>query len=265
MPDSSSEKESGLSSGSQAQPAPSWKPVPSKLRRLLGVLMEKARTTPDAYPMTLTALVTGANQKSNRHPMMNLSSEQVEDGLAELRRIGAAAEVHGSGRVPKYRHYGYNWLGVKGAEAAVITELLLRGEQTAGDLRVRASRFEPIPDLGTLQGIIKQLMERNLVIPLTPPGRGQLFTHNLYLAEELIALKSKFAGHTGEEDPTDADDDLGASHSLASPSAPRSPSTMGASVTAAEIVALREEVAGLRSMLAEFAHRLEKLENLVTG
>ena len=180
--------------------APLWRPINARQRRLLGVMMEKAKTTPDAYPLSMAGLVTGANQKSNRAPLMNLTPEQCEDEMNEMRRIGAAAEIQGAGRVPKYRHYGHNWLGVKGAEAAVVIELLLRGHQTVGDLRTRASRFEPIPDLPALQTVLNSLMEKNLVISLTPPGRGQLITHNLYLPEELENLKAKIAAGGDDEE-----------------------------------------------------------------
>src|SRR5687767_15795321 len=96
-------------------------------RRVLGVLIEKAKTTPDAYPMTLNAIVTGCNQKSNREPLMTLSPEDVEQILDELRGLSAVTEVQGSGRVAKYRHHGYEWLGVDKFEISVMTELLLRG------------------------------------------------------------------------------------------------------------------------------------------
>jgi uncharacterized protein len=176
------------------------KPLTARHRRLLGVLIEKARTTPDAYPLSLSALVTGANQKSNRHPLMTLSPEHVEDELIQMRSLGIIAEVQGSGRVARYRHYGYDYMGVKGVEAGVMTELLLRGEQTAGDLRIRASRFDPIPDLKAMGDILKSLMDKGLVIALTPPGRGQIFTHNLYMPEELNKLRLKFAGVSGDGD-----------------------------------------------------------------
>ncbi len=170
-------------------------------RRILGVLMEKARTTPDAYPLSLSGLVTGCNQKSNRHPVMNLATEKVEDVLVSMRHKQVIAEVHSGGRVPKYRHYGYDYLSVKGVEAAVMTELLLRGEQTAGELRTRASRFEPIADLTSMQQILDQLIERGLVVALTPPGRGQMFSHNLYEPHELEKLKLLVGegGHSSDE------------------------------------------------------------------
>lgn len=160
--------------------------------------MEKARTTPDAYPLSLNGLVTGCNQKSNRHPVMNLSLEAVEDAVTEMRQRQLVGEVHGGGRVAKYRHYGYDFLGVKGVEAAVMTELLLRGEQTAGEIRTRASRFEPIADLSTMHQILDHLIQRGIVIALTPEGRGQLFSHNLYEEVELERLKQSLADrHSG--------------------------------------------------------------------
>jgi uncharacterized protein len=224
--------------------APQWRPISARQRRLVGVLMEKAKTTPDSYPLSLASLVSGANQKSNRYPLMNLTPEQVEDELSVLRRLGAAAEIQGSGRVPRYRHYGHAWLGVKGAEAAVMIELLLRGHQTAGDLRTRASRFEPIPDLAALQTVLQSLMERNMVIALTPPGRGQLFTHNLYLPEELEALRSKIS-MPSEDEPDGA--------------APKRASASADLATArAEIVELRAEIAELQATVAQLQQRLQE-------
>ncbi len=223
------------------------KPLNARQRRLLGVLIEKARTTPDAYPLSLTGLVTGANQKSNRHPIMNLTAEQVEDELIAMRGLGAVAEVQGSGRVARYRHYGYDYMGVKGVEAAVMTELLLRGEQTAGDLRVRASRFDSIPDLNSLNEILRSLMSKGLVIALTPAGRGQLLTHNLYLPEELERLKQKYAGVTG--DAEDMDEQPFASNAQVTP-------TRGG-----ELATLRAEVEELRSLVHNLNARVTELES----
>ena len=233
-------------------------------RRILGVLIEKARTTPDAYPLSLNALVNGANQKSNRHPLMQLTPETIEDELVTMRTAGMVAEVQGGSRVPKYRHYAYDYLGVKGAEAAVMTELLLRGEQTAGELRTRASRFEPIADLTTLHEILDSLKSRNLVVALTPAGRGQVFTHNLYLPEELEKLKRKFSEHTG--------DDLESTPAASQPARDfdagiatgRSPterqSASGGESFREEIGLLREEICELRLLVEELTDRLQRLE-----
>ncbi len=152
--------------------------------------MEKSKTTPDAYPMTYLSLTTGCNQKSNRDPINNYSQDQIEESVDQLREMGAVALIQGNGRVPKVRHYGYQWLGISKTEAAVMTELLLRGHQTLGELRTRASRMEPIADLPTLQKILHELHDRRLVIFLSPEGRGQVVSHNLYQDHELQQLKS---------------------------------------------------------------------------
>ncbi len=183
-----------------------WKPLNARQRRVLGTLMEKSKTTPDAYPMSFAGLTTGCNQKSNRAPIMNLTQEQVEETVHQMRLFGSVTLVQGSGRVDKIRHNGYQWLGLNKVEAAVMTELLLRGEQTLGELRTRASRMEPIPDLDQLKTLLDGLKERGLVVELTPPGRGQLVTHNIYPEWELEALK-KVVAAGGISIQSDEDDD----------------------------------------------------------
>lgn len=245
--------DSGENVTDQDSGSASPKPLNLRQRRLLGVLIEKARTTPDAYPLSLTALVTGANQKSNRHPLMNLTAEQVEDELIAMRAQGSVAEIQGSGRVARYRHYGYDYMGVKGVEAAVMTELLLRGEQTAGDLRVRASRFDPIPDLNTLNEILGSLIEKKLVVALTPAGRGQLLTHNLYMPEELARLKSKYAGVTGDADSE--------SDPPAQASSRESFQASASATRGSELSTLRAELEELRSIVQDLNARVTELES----
>ncbi|HUE70500.1 MAG TPA: DUF480 domain-containing protein, partial [Pirellulaceae bacterium] len=174
-----------------------WQPLNSRQRRVLGVLIEKAKTTPDAYPMTLNGIVTGCNQKSNREPVMELTADDVAGVLEELRGVGVVTEVQGQGRVAKYRHHGYEWLGVEGLESAVMTELLLRGEQTLGDLRARASRMGAISDQAALKQIADSLLAKGLMIELTAPGRGQIVSHNLYEERELAQMKAQYAGGAG--------------------------------------------------------------------
>lgn len=178
-------------SGSAAPPA--WGPLSAIQRRVAAVLVEKAKTTPNAYPMTLNAIRTACNQTTNRDPVMQLEEEQVQDALDELREKGVVMEIQGGGRVPKYRHMMYEWLGVNKVEMAVMVELLLRGAQTEGELRGRASRMEQINDLPTLRTILEDLKRRNLVIPLTPQGRGHVVTHGLYLPKELEQLRAQFS------------------------------------------------------------------------
>src|SRR5262245_31160536 len=81
-----------------------WQPISATERRVLGVLVEKAKTTPENYPLSLNGLRTGCNQKNNRSPLMQLEEEQVEEAIETLRKLGAVSVVQGSGRVDKYRH-----------------------------------------------------------------------------------------------------------------------------------------------------------------
>lgn len=167
-------------------------------RRVLGVLVEKSKTTPEAYPMTLNALTNGCNQKNNRSPLMNLTQDEVASTLNSLRGLGAVTEVHGDGRVPKYKHQFYEWLGVDRPESAVMTELLLRGQQTWGELRARAARMEPaIGDLNQLKPIVESLLAKGLIMELTPAGRGQILSHALYQQEELAKLRSQVEAEKG--------------------------------------------------------------------
>jgi uncharacterized protein YceH (UPF0502 family) len=171
--------------------APRWRPLERNERRVVGVLAEKAKTTPDAYPLTINALVTGSNQKSNRFPQTTLDADQVTEALESLRRSGAVALIQGDGRAEKYRHLLYDWLGVDKVELAVMTELLLRGAQTMGELRGRAARMEPIRDMQELVPIVDRLRAKGLVIYLSSPGRGAVVTHNLYQPQELAKVKAE--------------------------------------------------------------------------
>src|SRR5262245_30590516 len=154
--------------------ATKWQPLEPNQRRVLGVLIEKAKTTPAGYPMSVNAIVTGCNQKNNRDPIMALDDIEVERALDQLRTLGAVSEVDWLGRVSKYKHHAYEWLGVNKPEIAVMTELLLRGAQALGELRARAARMEPIEDLAALRPVVAGLLERGLMIELTPAGRGQI-------------------------------------------------------------------------------------------
>ena len=153
-------------------PPPQWKPIDAIERRVIGVLVEKAKTTPEQYPLTLNSLVTGCNQKNNRDPQMQVQADDVDEALQQLRSYGAVVEVQGTGRVLKYRHMMYDWLGVNKLELSVMTELLLRGAQTEGELRGRAARMDPIADLNALRPILDSLKAKGLIVSLTPEGAG---------------------------------------------------------------------------------------------
>ena len=183
----------------QPAAAATLRPLEANERRVLGVLIEKAKTTPDQYPLSLNALVTGSNQKSNRDPVMTLDEEQVIRAVRSLQADHAVAEVFGSGKIPRYRHLAYEWLGVGKEELAIVGELLLRGEQTEGDLRGRASRMDEIPDLTTLRGHLDRLAARGLVVWLSPPGRGRMLTHGLLPPEKLDKVRAQVAAATPAE------------------------------------------------------------------
>jgi len=178
------------------QQTPRWRPLAAMDRRVLGVLIEKAKTTPDVYPMSIAALKSGCNQKNNRYPLTELELEDIEESLARLRAVGAVSEVQGSSRVNRYKHLAYEWLGVDKLELAVMAELLLRGAQTEGELRGRAARMDPIPDLNALRPLLTSLKSKGLILPLTPEGRGHVLTHALYEERELAKLRAEHAGHS---------------------------------------------------------------------
>jgi uncharacterized protein YceH (UPF0502 family) len=160
---------------------------------MLGVLVEKAKTTPDVYPLSVNSLVSGSNQKSNRDPLLNLSDHDVEETLARLQKKNLVLRVTGS-RVDRWRHNLYEAWGVEKVELAIMGELLLRGPQTEGELRTRASRMEPIDDLDTLRTVLKPLAERGLVVYLTPgERRGSVLTHGFHDPRELEHLRTRQA------------------------------------------------------------------------
>src|SRR5437763_2730354 len=168
-----------------------WPTLTMAERRVLGVLVEKAKTTPDVYPMSLNSLLTGANQKSNRDPLLNLSEEDVENTLAGLQPKGYVTRIQG-GRVERWRHNLYDQWSVNKVDLAILAELLLRGPQTEGELRQRASRMEPIDDLDALRAALKPLVERRLVAFLGEEGRrGTLITHGFHASKEIELLKSQ--------------------------------------------------------------------------
>jgi uncharacterized protein len=202
--------------------------------------------------MSLNAICTGCNQKSNRAPLVQLEPSEVEESLDRLRRLGAVGLVEGYGRVQKYRHYLYEWLGADKVELAVMTELLLRGDQTVGELRSRAARMEPISDLAALQPVLDSLKAKGLVIPLTPEGRGHVVTHALYKPHELELLKAK---HQGGE-PAGAGASCEAASGVLSPARPNAgESTLGA------IAAIRRDLDDLRQQLLQLRCDVDKMRD----
>ncbi len=238
---------------SQPTAEKTWAPLSPRERRVAGVLVEKQKTTPDAYPMSLAAIATGANQKSNRDPTTAYDPDDVEEILQALRKKGAAVQVEGSGRVTKWKHALYDWFDLRNQPVAmaVLAELLLRGPQTEGDLRSRAGRMDPMPDLEGLHQLLEGLAARGLVVFLSPPDqrRGIVVTHGLYPPEELErvrhAAKAQFAAPEDETAPR--------------PAGPRAePPAPG---LAAEVATLRAELAALREVVEALSAEFRALRD----
>lgn len=245
----------------QPQPAPppeTWEPLPPLERRVLGVLVEKQKTskTADAYPLTLNALTTGCNQKSNRDPVMDLTDDEVEETLSSLQKKGLVVRMTGS-RVDRYRHLLYETWKVTKLEMAVLAELLLRGAQTKGELRGRVSRMDPVDTLDDLEAILKPLVDRRLVVYLTSPGaRGATLTHGFHTPDELARLKATAGAAAAEPEPAPVRTAVPAT---------AFPQISSAGVTALEsrVTALAEEVAALKATVAALQQQVAELKMAV--
>jgi uncharacterized protein YceH (UPF0502 family) len=150
--------------------------------RVLGALTEKEMTTPESYPLSLNSLIAAANQKTSRDPVMDLSEDDVRSAL-DILQAHDLISVSRDARVPKYEHRIRTVLNLRRDETAVLCLLLLRGPQTAGELRTRSDRMFPFDDLGSVQATLDRLAGRDtpLVRPLPriPGSRETRSTHLL--------------------------------------------------------------------------------------
>lgn len=154
--------------------------------RVLATLMEKARTVPDTYPMTLNALLAGCNQKSSREPVMQLSEREVHEALLALHGMGLAAESQGQ-RASRWSHNAIRGLGVPEQAAALLGLLMLRGPQTAAELRQNAVRWHRFADTFAVEGFLNELAERSdekggplaVLLPRAPGTREARWAHLL--------------------------------------------------------------------------------------
>jgi uncharacterized protein YceH (UPF0502 family) len=143
--------------------------------RVLGCLIEKEKTTPDYYPLTLNALTHACNQKSNRNPVVSFEETDVVRALESLKQEGLAEKIFkADSRVPKYQHLFGSRLEVAPREAALLCELMLRGPQTTGELRGRADRMYTFTDIHEVEEILTGLMEREpALVTKLPRQAGQ--------------------------------------------------------------------------------------------
>jgi len=159
-------------------------PVLSLLEtRILGVLCEKQRTVPDTYPLSLNALVAGCNQKTSRHPIIEVSEAEVAAALDSLKSPALVIESSG-GRVPRYAHNMERVLRLPSQSVALLTVLMLRGPQTAGELRINCDRLHKFADISAVEGFLQELAERPegalvMELPRQPGARENRWAHLL--------------------------------------------------------------------------------------
>jgi uncharacterized protein len=153
---------------------------PAELR-ILGCLIEKQRTTPDVYPLSLNALRLACNQSTNRDPVVDYDETTIRDALQRLSRRGWVRLASGPGsRAVKYRHLFDEALGLSGPEISLLTVLMLRGPQTPGELKSRSERLHPFGSLSELHETLDGLIERELVErQARQPGQKEERYHQL--------------------------------------------------------------------------------------
>ncbi|RZL87557.1 MAG: DUF480 domain-containing protein [Variovorax sp.] len=151
--------------------------------RVLGVLAEKQRTVPDSYPLTLNAVVAGCNQKTSRNPVLEVSDAQAQAALDSLRGYSLVSESSG-GRTFRYAHNADRVLHLPSQSVILLTVLMLRGPQTAGELRIACDRMHNFADISSVEGFLDEMAERPagaLVVKLArlPGARESRWAHLL--------------------------------------------------------------------------------------
>jgi uncharacterized protein len=166
--------------------------------RVLATLMEKARTVPDSYPLTLNSLVLGCNQKSSREPLMNVTEAQASDALGNLKAQNLARESSGS-RVTRFEHNFQRGVGVPEQSAVLLGLLMLRGPQTAGELRLNSERWYRFADISSVDGFLEELQDRAaekggalvIKLPRAPGAREQRWAHLLCGPVDMTQLAAR--------------------------------------------------------------------------
>ena len=163
--------------------------------RVLGTLMEKARTVPDSYPLSLNSIVSGCNQKTSRDPLMEVSDDEARAAIDSLKKQSLVFEGSSS-RVPRYEHNFQRAAGVSEAQAVVMGLLMLRGPQTPAELRTSGDRWYRFADTGALEAVLQELQQRGddggqpmvQKLPRAPGAREQRWTHLLSGEPDLEAF-----------------------------------------------------------------------------
>lgn len=210
------------------------RPLTPEEARVLAVLVEKQHTVPDSYPLSLNALTLGCNQKTAREPVMNLSEADVLAAINGLKELSLVSEVSGS-RVVRFDHNAARGLAVPSQSVALLTMLILRGPQTAAELRLHCERLHRFADISSVEGFLEELAEREphrvVKLPRAPGAREARWAHLLCGEPALPAVPALAAAAPGALD--------------------------------AEVAALRETVAALQAAQASQADELTRLRGLV--
>ncbi|MDO8274413.1 MAG: YceH family protein [Serpentinimonas sp.] len=224
---------------SSAPAHPAFEPLSVAQARVLATLMEKARTVPDSYPLTLNTLLLGCNQKSAREPVLSLSEADIAEAIDGLRQRTLVFESSG-GRVPRFEHNFQRGVGVPEQSAVLLGLLMLRGPQTAAELRLNAERWYRFLDIASVEAFLEELQQRPAhkggplvaLLPRQPGAREPRWAHLLCgaPAQEPVAAGAQAAA-------------LGAG--------------LGAEL-AAQVAALAERVQALEQQVQQLEHRLEQ-------
>ncbi|UCE30535.1 MAG: YceH family protein [Burkholderiales bacterium] len=224
--------------------------------RVVAVLYEKRRTVPDTYPLTLNALVAGCNQKSSREPVMNVTAADVQAAIDRLMRLSLVIESSG-GRVMRYSENIKAVLQVPSESVALLAVLILRGPQTAGELRIHCERMQRFSDISAVQGFLNELAEwpagaMVVELPRQPGARETRWAHLL----------------SGPVAPGGAAAAAGTVAASAAPVASAAVSPVGVPdegesgvdrATAAELDALKARVSRLEDQLSSLARTVTRL------
>ena len=211
--------------------------------RVLGSLLEKETTTPEYYPLSLLALTNACNQRTSRHPVMELSEDDVRMALHELEDARLAAPVRGTeSRVAKYAHHIGEVFNLRRGELAVLCVLLLRGAQTPGELRSRTERMHSFTTMDEVESTLQQLAQREpplaRALPREPGAREVRYVHLLSAVAEIASgtasEPSRGSAHAAETIPDEV---------------------------AERIATLEGDVAQLRARIASLEDKLDQLVN----
>lgn len=201
--------------------------------RVLGVLAEKQRTVPDSYPLTLNAVVAGCNQKTSRHPVLDVSDAQAQAALDSLKGYSLVSESSG-GRAFRYAHNTDRVLQIPSQSVILLTVLMLRGPQTAGELRIACDRMHNFADISSVEGFLNELAER-------PAGALVL-----RLARLPGARENRWAHLLGGVPAEEA-------------AGPEAAAAVGSDVSLGEVAALKTNVARLEAEVGELRAQLARV------